>query len=144
LTLPKGIFTREFRLEFFIESALLSIANGAILAFSLARAEYGFILLVFGVILCFIGFVATEVESKSASIVVGTVISLLFLMFISELAYFFVFGYAVTLFGFTLLPRDIFFIPSIVLVIVLFIAAVAFRFSKKRKMQTKKETISKC
>jgi hypothetical protein len=122
--------TREFRFEFFIDSTILSIANGLILAFELERFEYGVVLLIFGVVLSVAGFVGTETESKTA-------ISWLFfvssLFFISEVSYFLAFGTRVNILGLTLLPRDVFFLPTeaFLLFVALVVAVQAVRSSKR-------------
>ena len=116
---------REFRWEFFIDSAILSMVNGLILIFELTRIEYGVILLILGIVLSLAGFVAIESNSNSG---VGVLTFLLYFLFFSEMLYFSVFGISLNLFGFTLLPRYISLLPSIAFVTVVIIAmAVSLR-----------------
>lgn len=101
--------TREFRFEFFIDSTILSMANGLILAFELAKVEYGVIALILGVVLSVAGFVATETERNSS---VSWLFFALCLFFISEAVYFTTFGTRTVEFGFTLLPWHMFLLPT--------------------------------
>jgi hypothetical protein len=119
--------TREFRWEFFLDSAVLSMVNGLILTFELTRAEYGVALLVAGVAISLAGLVATEAQSNST---VGFLISVLVVLFVSEFAYFTAFGSVIEVLGFSLLPREIFLLPAlgaflILAVLVLLAIAVA-------------------
>jgi len=123
--------TREFRWEFFIDSAILSMANGLILIFELARVEYGVILLILGIIVSLAGLVATESNSNSA---IGLLVFCLIVLFICEMSYFLVYGIGFRLFGFTLLPWHVFFLPSVVVLILVFLAGVA---SSRKKIQKK-------
>jgi len=52
--------TREYRWEFFIDSAILAVVNGLIMIFELSRTEYGIVLWIVGVAIAFAGLVATE------------------------------------------------------------------------------------
>lgn len=120
--------TREFRFEFFIDSTILSIANGLILSFELARFEYGVVALILGVAISVAGFVATETNSKVA---LSWLAFLLILLFVSEVTYFSFFGVTLMAFGFELLPRHFFFIPSLVsLALILVLGVIVPRIQK--------------
>jgi len=68
------------------------------------------------------GFVATEAGSGSA---VAFLSLLVILLFVSERSYFAVFGTRIDLFGLTLLPFHIFFVPSVVLIVLVALAVVS-------------------
>jgi len=104
--------TREYRWEFFIDSGILALVNGLIMVFELSRTEYGIVLLILGVAIAFAGLVATEANSAST---VGMLISLLAVLFLGQLGYFWVFGTRYEIMGFSLLPRHVFFLPSVAL-----------------------------
>jgi hypothetical protein len=125
--------TREFRFEFFIDSAILSIANGLILAFELERFEYGVVALIFGVVVSVAGFVGAETESKTA---VSWLFFISSLFFISEVSYFLAYGMRFDIFDFTLFPRDIFFLPTeaLLLFVALVVIVQAIRNSRRPHM----------
>jgi hypothetical protein len=119
--------SREFRFEFFIDSNILSMANGLILVFELTRVEYGTMLLIFGVIMSMAGFVATETKSEAA---LSLIIFVLILFFVSELCYFSMFGNRIELFGFTILPWHAFFLPSVGFLLLVLLVSI-YQRSKK-------------
>ena len=100
--------SREFRSEFFVDSVALCIANGLILVFELDRIEYGMVLLVAGVVVAVGDLVATQVSSSSAKFLSAIMI----LFFISELTNFVFFGMSFCPLGFSVQPRQIFFLPQ--------------------------------
>jgi len=120
---------REFRWEFFIDSAILSMANGLILIFELNRIEYGVVLLILGIVISLAGFVAIESNSNSG---VAILMFSLYVLFLSETFYFFVFGVSFSLLGFDLLPRHIFLLPSLIFLVIIVLAAA---FSSMKKTQ---------
>jgi len=85
------------------------MANGLILAFELSRVEYGVIALMFGVVVSVAGFVATETDRNTA---ISWLFFILCLFFLSEASYFSTFGTGITVFGFSLLPRQVFVLPT--------------------------------
>lgn len=102
--------SREFRSEFFVDSVALSIANGLILVFELVRIEYGMVLLVTRVVVAVAGLVAAQVGSSSTEF-----LSAIMILFpISELTYFVFFGMSFYLLGFSVQPRQVLFLPSII------------------------------
>lgn len=119
--------TREFRFEFFIDSTILSIANGLILAFELSRVEYGVVMLIFGVTLSMAGFVAAETDSNGA---ISFLVFVSILFFVAELSYFSAFGTVTNVLGFTLLPWHLFILPPIVITLFVFIIAIATALKK--------------
>ena len=112
--------SREFKWEFFIDAVILSMVNGLILIFELARIEYGVILLLVGVILALAGLVAIEADSNA----VGLLILAIILLLLSEMSYFAFFGLSYSVLGLSMLPRHVFFLPSLVLLILLAIVAL--------------------
>lgn len=118
---------RQFRWEFSIDSAILSMANGLILVFELGRTEYGIVLLIFGVIISLAGFVAIESDSDSGSTFVSL---LLYVLFLSEMLYFASFGASYNLLGFVVLPWHIFLVPSIATITIIIVALLAARKPK--------------
>lgn len=121
--------SREFRWEFFIDSVILSIANGLILVFELARIEYGVLLLVVGVVAALGGLVATEAGPSSA---VGFLIVIMILLFLGEMAYFAFFGMSFYLLGFTVRPWQMFFLPSVIFWLVVVIFGLRVRRAGRR------------
>jgi hypothetical protein len=118
---------RQFRWEFSIDSAILSMANGLILVFELQRVTYGIALLILGVILSLAGFVAIESKSEPG----WTIVSLmLYLLFFSEMFYFAVFGFSFSLLGITVLPWEVFLVPSLACLAIIIIALVTARKSR--------------
>jgi hypothetical protein len=110
----------QFRWEFFIDSAILSMANGLILVFELGRTEYGIILLVLGVVGSLSGLVETYCKSDDGV----TVFSLmLYTLFLSEMVYFITFGISYILLGFSFVPR--YFFALVWLAMFIFVALVA-------------------
>jgi ABC-type uncharacterized transport system permease subunit len=104
--------TREYRWEFFIDSAILAVVNGLIMIFELSRTEYGIVLLIVGVTIAFAGLVATEAKSTST---VMMLILLLAALFLGQLGYFWVSGTRYEIMGFNLLPKHVFFLPLVAL-----------------------------
>lgn len=121
--------SREFRWEFFIDSVILSIANGLIFIFQLGRIEYGVVLLVAGVIAALGGLVATEANSGAA---VGFLIVIMILLFLGEMTYFAFFGMSFDLLGFTVRPWQMFFLPSVLFCLVVAIFGLRVRRAKRR------------
>lgn len=72
-------------------------------------------MLLVGVILGLAGLVATEANSG----VVGLLAALVVLIFLSELSYFASFGTSLTVMGFTVTPRHLFFVPWIAFLIIM-------------------------
>ncbi len=120
--------TREFRWEFFIDSAILSMANGLILVFELGRIEFGVAILVAGVAFSLAGLVGTEAESSSS---VGFLMLALGVIFVSELVYFVAFGSQINVLGINVLPRHIFLAPSLIILVLIVLAVVSQ--SKRKK-----------
>jgi len=115
--------SREFTSEFFVDSVALSIANGLILVFELDRIEYGMVLLVAGGVVAVGGLVATQVGSSSAEFLSAIMI----LFFFSELTYFVFFGMSFYLLGFSVQPRQIFFLPSIIFELLVVVFSLRIR-----------------
>ena len=113
---------RQFQWEFYIDSAILSMANGLILVFELQRTEYGIMLLILGVICSLAGLVAIESNSAPGLTFIST---MLYLLFFSEMFYFASFGIRFNLMGFTILPWEVFLSPLVVLFAIIIIALLA-------------------
>jgi len=121
--------SRDFRWEFFIDSVVLSIANGLILVFELARIEYGVSLLVAGVIATLAGLVATEADSTPA---VGLLIVIMVLLFLGEMTYFAFFGMSFDLLGLTVRPWQMFFLPSVAFIVIVVVFGLRARRTNRR------------
>lgn len=110
-----------FRWEFFIDSTILSMANGLILVFELSRTEYGIVLLISGIFISLAGLVETYCNSDEGVTIVSL---LLYTLFLSEMFYFSAFGISYVLFGLTVLPKSIFLVPWLALVIFVVLASI--------------------
>ncbi len=89
--------------------------------------------LIFGVVVSVAGFVGAETESKTA---VSWLFFVSSLFFISEISYFLAYGMRFAIFGFTMFPRDIFFLPTEVLLlfVALIVIVQAVRSSRRPHM----------